>query len=185
MGLYVKKGVGNLQLFIKVLASASQYINDITKAFTDLISYETKFNGQSVYIERYLNDQYDPINRGIYIENFSDVIYNYFSNKAELEPDVYTYNYWDYYVGYAIGDRVIYLNKIYEAIDININVVPTDTAYWVEIGRCDIYFNRGEVFREYDFIVWVPIAVSYVLANFEASINKYKLADKRHLIQTY
>ena len=54
--------------------------------------YKVSFNGQIIYLEHILNDTFDNINRGIYIDNVADNRHDYFYNKVELKPNVYLYN---------------------------------------------------------------------------------------------
>ncbi|WP_107039978.1 hypothetical protein [Brumimicrobium mesophilum] len=68
--------------------------------------YELLFNGQVIYLEHLLNDQFDNINRGIYITDAPQqadqiVLYNENENNEETvifnipenEPPIVTYNY--------------------------------------------------------------------------------------------
>lgn len=54
--------------------------------------YEMTFTGQVIYLEHYLNDLYDPINRDIYIEDFDGPETTYLFNKAENNEETYLFN---------------------------------------------------------------------------------------------
>ena len=45
--------------------------------------------------------------------------------------------------------------------------------------------NNSEMGIEFDFIVYVPASLVYESENFNATINRYRLADKRYKIETY
>lgn len=61
-----------------------QFRNDTT--------YWLYFNGQIIYMEHVLNDQFDPANRGIYIENLADIQYDYLYNAIEQRTPIYLDN---------------------------------------------------------------------------------------------
>jgi len=67
-------------------------VHQFFKAFRDNINYGLQFNGQVIYLEHILNDRFDPVGRGIYIEDTSVQDLNYLFNTIELETDIYVYN---------------------------------------------------------------------------------------------
>lgn len=46
-------------------------------------------------------------------------------------------------------------------------------------------WNQSELDNEFDFIVFVPAALTYSLPAFQKVVNRYRLASKRWTIQTY
>ncbi len=56
----------------------NQYFNDV--------EYAMLWNGQVIMLEHYLNDLYDPINRGIYITDGQQLDVLYVSTIEENEP---------------------------------------------------------------------------------------------------
>jgi len=66
------------------------------------VKYFLQFTGQRIYLERFLNDKFDPFNRGIIIENASFITPKYVYNAAEQRQrfrynqseavEVYKYN---------------------------------------------------------------------------------------------
>lgn len=64
----------------------------VFKAFRDNINYKLQFTGQVNYLERVLNDQFDPIGRAIFIEDTSNQDLNFLFNVPELEVDMYVFN---------------------------------------------------------------------------------------------
>lgn len=77
-------------------------------SFRDDIKYQLTFNGQVIYMEHVLNDQFDPVNRGIYITdstliqntyiftNAEDNETTYIVTNAETAPPVYLYTNQEY-----------------------------------------------------------------------------------------
>ncbi len=72
--------------WIKVFLSGIKSIHLEFLSFRDDTTYWLYFNGQIIYLEHVLDDQFDPINRGIYIENTADVQYYYLYNNIEQQP---------------------------------------------------------------------------------------------------
>lgn len=68
------------------LGSAIAPLEDIWTWFTLFrsdIDYSLKFNGQVIYLEHLLNDQFDPINRTIYISDAANVPFEYIFTTSE------------------------------------------------------------------------------------------------------
>lgn len=55
------------------------------------IEYENKFNGQVIYLEHVLNDQFDPVDRLITIEDQANIDYDYLYLNAEGGQTSYVY----------------------------------------------------------------------------------------------
>lgn len=80
------------KVFLYCLVRPLKTVNQFFQSFRNNIHYGLLFNAQVIYLEHYLNDQYDSVNRAIYIQDASNVEYNYFSNKIEARPNVYLNN---------------------------------------------------------------------------------------------
>lgn len=81
--------------FIDWLMTAFKGLRDIYSEFIQFrndTTYWLYFNGQIIYLEHVLNDQFDPVNRGIYIENLADIQYDYLYNAIEQRTPVYLDN---------------------------------------------------------------------------------------------
>lgn len=91
MGILIQNTGGNsLRDFIDALISQLQYVNDLFFSYYSQKKYEIKFTGQLIYMKRYLNDQFDPIDRRIYINtNFGDIS-EFVYRKAE-DDGIYLY----------------------------------------------------------------------------------------------
>ena len=55
------------------------------------IEYENKFNGQVIYLQHVLNDQFDPVDRLITIEDQANIDYDYLYLNAEGGQPNYVY----------------------------------------------------------------------------------------------
>lgn len=97
-----------LPLHIQVMSTMTASI-DVTQSnqieLYDTVKYRLKFDFSKVMVEHFLNDQHDPINRMIYIEDVEQdeelFIYNetegneptfIFNTSETADPDVYLYN---------------------------------------------------------------------------------------------
>lgn len=71
-----------------------QTLNGTFVAKASAIRYDLRFNGQVMYLERRLNDQYDPTNRAIYIDDPSGayVFSFYVFNMIESQPTATVWN---------------------------------------------------------------------------------------------
>jgi hypothetical protein len=70
MGILLKDtGGGSLKSFIKVLFSPFTTLNNTFVSYISLQRQILQYTAQIVYIQRMLNDFFDPIDRGIYIIN--------------------------------------------------------------------------------------------------------------------
>lgn len=78
--------------FIYSLIKPIDNTNVVFSAFTSDTDYYLKFNGQIIYLEHILNDLYDNISRGIYIEDLANVDKIYLRNRVEARPPFYLYN---------------------------------------------------------------------------------------------
>jgi len=78
--------------FIYSLMKPIKTTNNSFQQFRDQVNYKLLFNGQVMYLERYLNDVYDPIKRRIFISDAVRKPINYVYNKLEDKPKMYLYN---------------------------------------------------------------------------------------------
>lgn len=139
------------QVNLDLISAPIKPFADINEDFNTLalrLEYELQFNGQTIYLEHYLNDQYDPINRHIWIENIAESNAVYIYRKSE-------------------GQAPTYIYRKSELIAVPFIRRVTEGA------------------TETDFIVWVPVSVTYDEIVMRAQIDKFKYADKRYTIQTF
>ena len=84
---------GSLSAWIKVILSPVQSLITLYDAYVLNKRNELKYNGQVMYLERCLNDKFDPINRGIYIDDAvaSGIVPVFIYNVAENQETVVIY----------------------------------------------------------------------------------------------
>lgn len=138
------KRIALLQTALKPLST----INQEFKSKTDDITYFLQFNGQTIYLEHYLNDQYDDVLQRIYIENTSG------SNRVTL-----------YFKSEGQASTFVYFKS---------EAQPPLYLRW-----------KSEPVTGVDFIVWVPVDVTFDEIVMRAQIDKYRQAGKTYLIQTF
>jgi hypothetical protein len=85
-----------------------------------------------------------------------------------------------------IGIWVVYLNRVWRSMDVSLNIAPGSFGSdWQNRRERDWFKNIAEYQAAMDFIVYVPVAVTFNESEMKAVINFYKLAGKRYTIQTY
>jgi hypothetical protein len=87
MGILLGKGNGNVLRFLQACLSALQTLNNLFNAFTQNAQENIKFNGQKIYLQRRLNDLYDPTQRRIYIVTEQGIETKYIYDNNELQTD--------------------------------------------------------------------------------------------------
>ena len=117
-----------------------------------------RFDARTIYLERYLNDQWDPTNRQIKIVNNNTPFVLYLFNKAEQADPVYMYNLWDATISYVVDDRVMFGNIIYKATAPNSNDQPP-SANWTSEGDITFLYNFEDE-TPFDYRIEIPIAVT-------------------------
>lgn len=135
------------QSILYALVKPLQTLNESFVIFRNAINYKLLFNAQVIYLEHFLNDLYDPINRGIYIEDTADIEYTYLFNKSENRP-VYIYN-------KSEGKPKFYL------------------------------YNKQEYGGLYEYIIMVPVGISFNELLMRKQVNIYNNAGRRYLIKTF
>lgn len=155
--------------------------------------YQLQFSGQTIYLEHYLNDNYDEAQRRIYIQNTAGGRL-YLFNKDELIAPVYFYNLWDSANLYSNYEYCAYDNIVWKDTGkgSNQNKQPGSTPpYWEDTGeKVQFCYNLGETEGVYDFIVWIPDGVKYACgypdyAKMRKQIEFYKIAGKRFVILVF
>lgn len=80
--------------WIGALLQPLQTLNDTFVLWASGLRYFLRFNGQVLYLEHVLNDQYDASLRRIFIDDpvGNVVITTYVHNRIEFQPPLYLYN---------------------------------------------------------------------------------------------
>lgn len=80
--------------WVGALLTPVQSLNVVFAAWAGSVRYFLAFNGQVVYLEHVLNDQFDASLRRIYIDDPGGtvIVTTYVHNKIEQQPPLYLYN---------------------------------------------------------------------------------------------
>lgn len=177
-----------------------QTVNDSFVAWKAKVDKKIHHDARVVYLERYLNTEYSisyaPATRSadigtgtiIWIEDQANTAYIYLYNKLEEQDEVYIYNKYDAAATYAVDDQVRYGDKVYKSlVGSNTGNTPdVSPTEWSEEKDFEIWLrNHSEYEDDLDFIVKVPVALTYNEAKMTAQIDQFNLAGKRYEIQTY
>lgn len=172
--------------WLNVILSQIKALYNTFIAYRDTVLYNLSFNAQIMNLRHVLNDRFDNSTRAIYIDNVADRARIYWYNSSELREPFYSYNNYDAAVTYAVGEFSVLDNKVWKALNISTGSAPssinTDWEYYKNV----VFFkNLDEYSSLYDYIVMVPVAVTFDLNEMKALINKYNAGGMRYTIQTY
>lgn len=84
--------LSNVKDVLFALIKPLKSLNTTFKSWKDGIDYDLQFNGQTMYLQRVLNDQFDSVLRRIYIEDTSVINNIYVANKVEGSVTLYLAN---------------------------------------------------------------------------------------------
>ena len=77
------------------LYSLIRPLKEVNNGFVSFVSnteYNLTFTSETNVLERFLNDQFDPVSRGIFITNINEVDFQFIFNKVENKAPVYIFN---------------------------------------------------------------------------------------------
>lgn len=120
--------------------------------------YELLFTGQRIYLQHYLNDQFDPQSRGIIVQNALFINAGYKYNLIESRPR-YSYNKWKAAAAYQVGDFALYNFNIYRCYQSHTNKAPEGPEgwiYWQFHSFMPVRYNRLEADTQARFTVLIP-----------------------------
>lgn len=172
--------------WMRILMSQVQLLHTTVIAYRLRVIYELTITGQTMSLESALNDRFDSIDRGCYIENLNDLTQTYLYNKVEAQPPMYLANKWTPAATF-LGDQFCsYGGAIWQCSISNTNQVPgTMSLVWNYVRPVQYLINKGEALQPVDFIVWVRALLVFDIAEMRALLDTYVLAGKRYTIQTY
>ncbi|MCE9539757.1 MAG: hypothetical protein K8R85_11135 [Bacteroidetes bacterium] len=148
--------------------------------------YKVRYNSQVIYLERILNDKFDPTNRAIYITDLSQVNEEYLYQKIESKPANYLYSKWKIGNPYLIGEYAVDENNVYVALTNNAGLQPSlNPGDWAFYKINKFLYLKSEHNSSGGFIVNVPIALIYNDSMMRAIINYYRFASKQYVINLY
>lgn len=172
--------------WLGVLLSPVRDLHTQFLSFRQDAIYKARFTGQIIYLEKRLNDRFDPIARGIYIDNVADVNWIYVFNSSEQQLPLYAYNNYNSSTTYQVGEYAQTATGVYQCTATSTGNFPdTATTFWTRVGDSLYLQNLSEYALQFDFIVKVPAALVFDANEMKAIINYYKLAGKRYTIQPY
>jgi hypothetical protein len=148
--------------------------------------YKIRFNGQVQYLQRILNDKFDPVNGDIYIMNGAIGTPKYLYRNSESKPPFYLYKKWKVGATYYTGNFALDENKAYKALSNNVGIKPSlNPSDWQFVRDVTYLRRKTEFYISFDFIVMVPSTLTFNLVAMKAIIDYYRLAGKRYKIQLY
>jgi hypothetical protein len=85
------RGENNLA-WLYSLQQPLKALNTTFVSFRNNTNYRLQFTAQIIYLEHYLNDQFDQATRGIFINNIEQVDFRFLYNNIELKPALIIWN---------------------------------------------------------------------------------------------
>lgn len=163
---------------------ASKALDDL-KTYRVLKDYELQFTGQRLYLERWLNDKFDPVNQAITVTNVVLTQNPFIFNSIEGREN-YVVNKWDVSETYVINDRISYGGEIYKALATTTGNIPdASPAFWT-VQRDQIFlYNKTEIGGAIVFTVTIPVTITLsdqVRKNISDEIDKFVIAGKQYSI---
>ena len=142
--------------FLNSLVVTLQNLHNNLEDYRILKEYELSINGQVIWLEKMLNDRYDPSSQQIYIEDVGLVEQVYLNNKSENPRPPYIYN-------KAHPGTPTYLRNRSE------DVYQFNFTVWVPISIYTGLLDNNET----------------ELKAMKALINKYKMFGTIYIIQSF
>lgn len=144
--------------FVAWLGAILEPVQTLNQSFADWASavrYDLRFNGQVIYLEHVLNDQFDDTLRRIYIDDPAgqQIFTPYVFNKAEQQPPLYLYN-------------------VADALDTEDNIVIYNVSE-LEVTEDFVVHVPSGIFN--------PAAE----VQMRGLIDKYRIAGKRYTFETF
>lgn len=153
-------------------------------AFKNREIYLSVHTSQKIYLEKILNDEFDLVDRGIYIGLISSIDKLFLYQHAESLP-IYLYNKWKTTQPYVIGDYATYGTKVWRAISPSTNQTPfVGSTFWT-FHKDRMYVYKKSEYNPKGFIIFVPVALSFDENQMRALVDLYRYAGIYYEIQTY
>jgi len=151
--------------------------------------YLINFTGQTMYLQKYLQDEFEE--GGIYISDGLMMLPVYLFNADESFIPVYIGNLFIDETVYSADESIVYLNTWYTYSDTGTGVTPDIDENATSEGEIEMMLvNESEVMSANDFIVWVPASKYDAMTNddfnkMNAIVRYYKLVNKNYSIERY
>ena len=149
-------------------------------------TYKVKHNSEVISLETVLNDRFDPITRGIFIQD-ANYPFVWIYRISEARPAVKLYRRWTSGQAFLTGQFCWYSGAVYEANTNNTNKVPGVAVEWTArpAKKAPVLRMAVNYSGAISFTVKVPVAVTFDLNEMKSLINYYKLAGKGYQIVTF
>lgn len=165
-------------------------VNASFHQFVLFIKNFLNFDARTIYLEKYLNDVYDSVQKRIKIVNSVIIPVLYLFNKIEEREDVFFYNAWDSGFAYKLntlpetGDFSVFENKVYQAKTDNTNKQPDlNPTDWDFIKEITFLFNFADEFP-FDYRIEIPLVVTlqpdYSDNRIKSQINFFNAAGRTY-----
>lgn len=173
--------------WLKIVVKGVKDIYSRFLTFRQETIYDVSHTSQVIYLEKLLNDQYDPNNRDIYIDLKSSVDQLFVFKTQEQRP-FYIYWRWDDTINYQPGDFASWNGRIWKCLVANTNVEPNaaNNTEWEDYKKAPYIYMSSE-YGVTGFIVYVPVGIQNTFneSQMHAWIRKKKLAGVVYIIVYY
>jgi len=89
-----RTNAGGLNRFLAFSYAFIKGLKDVNVSFNSFRSFQLyclSFTGQKIYLQEWLNQNYDPVGKNIVIVDQANIVYRYFRRKVEQRPPIYIY----------------------------------------------------------------------------------------------
>ena len=110
------------------------------------LNHFTKFDGRTIYLQKWLNDYWDPFEERIQIINNNQLGVFYLFNDVEEKDPIYFYNAWDSTTAYTAtpAQYAVVDDTVYVAIANSTNQQPPNLTFWSEFKTINYFFNTAD-----------------------------------------
>ena len=171
------KTINNDSIVVESFGQKNSSLHQFILFITNFLN----FDARTIFLEKFLNDFYDPVNKGIKIVNDNTIRVLFLFNKAEERDDFFMYNSFDATISYVIGEFAFKDNKVFEANAPSLNKPPPDTNFWDFEKDITFMFSFSDEFP-FDYRVEIPLGVTlqpdYSNDRIKSQINLFNAAGK-------
>lgn len=138
------------------------------------------YNAQIINLEQYLNNQFDPSNRGIYIDNqASSTTYKYQVEEVLVR---YKYNIYDNAQSYVIGEYSDVQGYVFVCSANTTGNTPFDGSTFWNITEFTTHKYNVSESASVNYIIHIPLSVTYTKSNFRGKVDQFNLAGKLYTL---
>jgi hypothetical protein len=171
--------------WVGVITWSSSLSLDSLKSYRNLKDYELQFTGQTLYLEKWVNDKFDPVNHGFEVENIQLTQNPFVFNKLEGR-ETYAANKYKSATAYVVGDRVASVGIIYRCVAATTGNTPASSpAFWTVVRDQLHLYNKNEIGNGVVFRVIVPLTITLtdiVRNDIRIEVEKFVIAGHEYEI---